>query len=621
MTSPNNPVNPEPGMEVITNERTVRDGFKRLILEANTHTRRLDKLDDIDRDKQINADLNKRIEQADDPFVKSSLWFKLFRTFEIQAELLPKTTATKKDGDPVILNTVDSTKDLIFEDGNYDDTYIDINNDGFRKEGITFVEIGFNNVANFISLKRHEFSNVFTDYDKDKMANDQSDEDPKGARWAAVRVGMEMGQALQMYPHLEGKIQKGDFLAAERTGVLNANAGNSFSPTANDKVWLYFCWSIINKDPQSMVFVGGNAEVAEYHEGKDYPYWVKRNSGEEYGFVPIIDMHFTRTGGEGMCTMSQIGVMADVAGADQKISNISLPGIKKVVNKIIAVWGPEGSEDSGADAETRDEIMLAQERQALGINPVIPLPAGTQIDTISPDSGIIGEYKAARSEIYAMASDRFDIDFVRLSNDDVKATVFVGKTKTEIQAISGLYKLNRGAFNKIAEYSVALAAKNWKTTDERSITVTLDKTTEDTTSVNASVVMAALEDWTGRFVTDVDIKIPLSTSDKSDVMQNLANEEFGIFYGRPWKSIDEINRDLTNLNERARLAGLEDKYKIKDLLAKAEAMLATNPAAASATIPSNGAAGAAGQPMNLDTVNQDVAKELAPQTALAEAGV
>lgn len=615
-----NYINSDPSAKKGT-EKSTKDKFQDLILASARHQRRLTKLSDIDRDKKINKELTKRIEQADDPFVKSSLWFKLFRTFEIQSELLPKTTATKKGASFAELNIVDSSKDLIYEDGNYGDTYLKVNNDGYRKEGITFVEIGYNQTDDFIALKRHEFANVFTDYDKDTIATDQSDEDPNSARWAAVRVGMELGQALQIYPEMEGKITKGDFVAQERSGVLNSTAGNTFSPTATDKVYLYYCWSIINDEPEMIVFCGGNAEVAEYHKGKDYPHWVKRSNGKAYAYVPLVDMHFTRVG-EGICTMSQIGVMADVAGADQKISNIALPGIKKVVNKIVAVFGPEGMEAEGADAYVRDALMLAQERQSLGINPLVPLPAGTTMQTISPDSGIIGEYASARQQIYEIASDRFDIDFQRLSNDDVKATVFVGKTKTELQAISGLYKLNRSGYNRIAEYSIGLAANNWRITEERTVDALINEASDDSVKLNASVVIASLKDWTGRFTTDVDIRIPLSTADKSAAMLDLNGEEFNIYYGRPWNTIEEIQRDLIKLNQRARLAGLEDYYKMSDLLKKAQSIVQKNAAAAQTALGQQEQSGVnPGEGASVDNVNQDVQAELAPQRALAEAGV
>ncbi len=621
MSPSGNAVDPQPGITYNVDEISVRNSFKELISKANIHPRRLKKLSDITRDKEIAASLTNRIEQSDDPLMKSSLWYKLFRTFEIQAELLPKTTASKKDASDIELNVVDCTKDLIYEDGDFDATYLRVSNDGFRKEGITFVETGYGGEDDFITLKKHQFANVFTDYDKDTISSDQADLNSDAARWAAVRVGLELGDVLQLYPQLEGKVQKGDFLVTERTGALNATAGNTFSPTATDKVWLYYCWSIIQNEPQMIVFVGGNAEIAEYNVGKNYPYWKKRINNKEYAHVPIVDLHFTKVG-EGICTMSQIGVMADIAAADQKIANISLPGIKKVVNKIIAVFSPEGADIEGSDAAIRDSLMLAQERQSLGINPVVPLPAGTTMETIAPDSGIITDYQAAKNIIYDVASDRFDIDFQRLSNDEVKATVFVGKTKTEIQAIGGVYKINRNGYNRIAENTVALAARTWKMTESRNIKITIDEAAEDSIELNASVVMGALRDWTGRFVTDVDIKIPLSNADKSAALVDLDNQEFGIFYGRPWKSVEEIQRDLVGLNRRARLAGLEDDYRVASLLKKAEAILKTNAEAAAASIPRPGQVNETEKSgAMVDNTNRDIAAELAPQTALAEAAV
>lgn len=586
--------------------------FKAKIEKANNHKRRIDKLSIIERDKEIFSNLSKRIDKSARPFVKGSLLHILFRAYEIQAELLPATRAKKEHGDFVELSIADSCKDLIYDDGNVDELYTKLVNDGFRKEGVSFVNIGYSDIGERLSFLRPEFVDVFVDYDKDTLAESQSDDNPNAGRWCAIRVGMTYGQALRDHPDMEGKIEKGDFLSANNLQSRNSEQGGNVALDKNDKVYMYFCYSIEDKEPEMVVFVGANAAVVDHAKGSKYEYKVRRSNGKDYAHLPLIDWHFTNIG-EGICTNSMIGEMADIANSDQRILNLGIPGLEKVVNKIIAIFGADVDQLNGANRTIRDEIMLARERQVAGVNPIVPLPAGADIKTIEPASNVVSDFMNIKQIMADIASDRFNVDFSRNSADEVKATVFVGKTKAEIQAVQGLYKLNRHKFDRMAEYSVSLASRLWNTTDKRQISVVIDTETGDTVKRSIGELIVTLKSWGGRFVTDIDLKIPLSVADKSQAIVDLETQKTNIFYGKPWQSIAEIKDELVVLGERARLAGLDDLYSLSVLVDKARAILAgrNNMQAMGMKDAVKGE--------GLDALPDDVEEELSPNKELAVA--
>lgn len=599
----------------------ISEYFRSKINASSIHTRRLDKISDIKRDKDIDNNLRKRIDKSDDPRVKTSLYFKLYRTFEIQSELLPNTRPVSEKWGSVELAAISSLKDTIYMDGMYADLFQMIVNKRMRTDGATFVEIGFSPDGSFIKPKAHQFANVFTDWDADYMAVDERDTGEEYAKWIAFRVRMSKERAKKTFP--DKVFQTGDFLPDMTYGAENKNAGGQMQANDPDSVSFYYCYSI-EDTPQYCILAGSGATVIDEGEGKEnYMRFIKRANGKEYAFLPAVDLHFTRVGA-GLCTMSMVGMMADIANSDQRINDIALPALKKVVNKIVAVFGTAGASLDGLEERAREEILMGLERQTLGINPIIALPNGTSMQTISPDAGVINDFIAVDGILMGKANSRFDIDFVKLSNDDVKATVFVGKTKAELQAISAVYKINRGALNRMADYSLALA-KFWRLDDKRDVKVQVDDETGYSVSISLDEMLLSIQEWDGNFETDVDLKMPLSTGDKSDAIVQLEAQKQNIFYGKRFSSLDEIIDEIDLLIQRAVMAGLEELYKKPVLIKKAQAILnARNGAAIGNAMPAaafgGGGMGSSGK-TGFDNVNKDVSQELAPQTMLAESGM
>ena len=194
--------------------------------------------------------------------------------------------------------------------------------------------------------------------------------------------------------------------------------------------------------------------------------------------------------------------------------------------------------------------------------------------------------------------------------------MFVGKTKTELQAIAGLYTINKTKFDLMAEYVMALASRHWNLNDARIIQVAI--TEEDFIPLTIGRSLEVFQESGIYFDTDVDLRLPSSTTDKANAMTEMEQLVFSTFYGRPFTTTEEINLEIQALAYRARLRDIDEVYTVASLEKKARAILSSQQA------PQESQMGQGAQPSSPDVqnpANEDVAKELSPNKALAEAAI
>lgn len=586
--------------------------FLEKIWTQETSPRRSRKIVEIQRDKAIYNAIIRRTENMQEAEIKSSLPHKLFRAYEIQADHLPHTIPDDDTGESqVVLNMVESVKDVLYADANMDSILLDIIQNGSRTDGTIPVQIGFNDDGDFVSVRTIEFANFYTDYDKDKLAEDSSDENPRYARWCAVKVGMNRKQFNGAFPDFADKVEAGDPTIDTVVGATNATVNNK--QTHKDEIFVVYAYSLENKG-KYVVFAGAKADLLLKEEGADYKYKYKKLNGKEYCFLPF-GIFRQSTLGEGICAMSQVGLLADLARIDQDITTTAMPVITRAVNQILAVFSADSGTSGGAMKKQLDQ---AWKLQRMGRPSLMTFDAEAKIQSIAPDAGIINSFQAARDLIYRMAGDRFGVNFFDLANTEEKSTIFIGKTKAEMQAINAWFRINRKEFDGLAKKMVALSAKYWKK-DNRKIAVLLDEGTGDTTTLDLRTALDSIKEWGGRFKTDVDLKMPLSTSEKNDVLVGLSIEKNNIKYQIPWESPEEINTDIDTLIARARISGVEDYFRKADIMK--EIMIIYNRKM-------GGLQTGEGQPEDvemmgegLNPANEEVARELSPNKFLAEAGL
>lgn len=588
--------------------------FVELQEKAANNTIRVDKLEDIEEDKEIMDELMNRLPTTLNPVAKPSLYFKVLRVYDVQADLLPSTKAVKERGSQFDINLVNSIKDEIYNDVGMQDVYQDIIR-SFKTEGSAIVQIGFDDDGELIPVERCELAEIYFDPSVSYFASDSSQKG-RVAKWIVREVLVQYSEFLELFPDSEGEITEGSPGMKETREVFEANFEAKID--LSTEIGIHYAYSITDpKNPVMIVYAGGNSRIVQPAlEGKDYPYWRKRTNGKEYAFLPFVDFHYS-TVKRGFYSISIIGMMKDLAEAYRKILNSALPIFQKTVNKILLLFGGGNEQlvgDPGVSGSTVEELQIAMEQQQLGMNPYVNLPESTRIDTLSPDPGIFQDFTLAKRAIFEEASDRFDINFLQLSTTEATATVFIGKTKTELQAISGLYKINRSGFNRLAEYTVALASKFWNKTDKRLISVAVDESGEDEVSVGVGEAVLSIREWSGSFETDVDLKMPLSTADKASALNELSAAFNNLFYAVPWTTVEEIEQDIDILVKRADLKEMGDLFSKPRMLAKARKVLESRQPPEPPQ--PEEVAELAGAEQNVD-----VRRELAPQTALKEAGI
>lgn len=581
----------------------VVSSFLQLFEKYRIQKDRLDKIEEIEEDNGILEDLTARLPSADRPQMKPSMYFKLMRMYDVQASQIPKIKPVKEGAATVELNIVDAAKDVLFSDAGVDEVWYDVLQ-SFKAEGTAIVQLGYNEDGDLIPVERCQLAEVYFDASKTTIA---ADSEKKGRTIKTIirEITMTYSDAIDMYPELKGKLTVGAPATSEDFRDVKQATDDAIIQD-DDKVTIHYSYSIQNsKKPIMAIYAGGSSTIVEKHEGKDYPFWRKMKNGKEVPFLPFIDFHFSSVK-RGLYSVSMIGMMKDAGEAYRKILNASLPAFSRAVNPIVMLLG-------ATEERTVEEMKLASELQDLGVNPTIAVgEENVRMQTVAPQ-GIFQEFEAARTVVFRDLAMRYDVNFQALEEQEQTATEFVGKTKSEIKAIAGLYTINKTAFNRLAEYITSLAARYWKNSDQRPMEIVVSEEDEDTIELKVSEAMITLKEWTGSFETEVDLRIPASTADKATAITEILAELGQLFNTIPFSTMEQATPFLDLLFEKISLRELNNAVSRAELLKMANSLIETRTQVqAPQDIPQ--------QPQATEQ-NQDVAAELAPQSFLAESGL
>jgi len=581
----------------------VVSSFLQLFEKYRIQKDRLDKIEEIEEDNGILEDLTARLPSADRPQMKPSMYFKLMRMYDVQASQIPKIKPVKEGAATVELNIVDAAKDVLFSDAGVDEVWYDVLQ-SFKAEGTAIVQLGYNEDGDLIPVERCQLAEVYFDASKSTIA---ADSEKKGRTIKTIirEITMTYSDAIDMYPELKGKLTVGAPATSEDFRDVKQATDDAIIQD-DDKVTIHYSYSIQNsKKPIMAIYAGGSSTIVEKHEGKDYPFWRKMKNGKEVPFLPFIDFHFSSVK-RGLYSVSMIGMMKDAGEAYRKILNASLPAFSRAVNPIVMLLG-------ATEERTVEEMKLASELQDLGVNPTIAVgEENVRMQTVAPQ-GIFQEFEAARTVVFRDLAMRYDVNFQALEEQEQTATEFVGKTKSEIKAIAGLYTINKTAFNRLAEYITSLAARYWKNSDQRPMEIVVSEEDEDTIELKVSEAMITLKEWTGSFETEVDLRIPASTADKATAITEIIAELGQLFNTIPFSTMEQATPFLDLLFEKISLRELNNVVSRAELLKMANSLIETRTQVqAPQDIPQ--------QPQATEQ-NQDVAAELAPQSFLAESGL
>jgi hypothetical protein len=602
-----NILNPEPNVENPVDDRDheLVESFLEEYSKYSVQTDRLSKLEEIEEDNQILEDLTARLPQGDRPQMKPSMYFKLLRIYDTQASKLPKIRAKREGADIAELSLVDSVKDILFDDAGMDEVWYDCLQ-GFKAEGSSVVQVGFNDDGDIIPVERCQLAELYFDATRTSIASD-SEKKGRNIKTLIREVSVTYADFIDMYPEMEGKVQPGSPGNEERKDVFQAT--DQALVDKSDRVGIHYAYSIQDrKNPVCVIYAGAGATIVEKQEGKEYAFWKKLSNGKDVPFLPFVDFHFSSVK-RGFYSVSMIGMMKDAGEAYRKILNASLPVFSRAVNPIIMLLGSK-------EQRTLEEMKMASELQDLGLNPTIAVGEdNVAMQTVAPQ-GVFQEFEAARTAVFRDLAMRYDINFQSLEEVEQTATEFVGKTKTEIKAIAGLYTVNKPAFDRLASYMVALAAEYWKVTDKRILDVVVDEEDGDTIGVEMGQALTALKDWSGSFETEVDLRVPSSTADKATAITELLTELTNFLNTVPFSNEDEAAPFIALLEEKIALRELDQVITRPRLKKMVQSLIARRSGPQEATgIP---------QQTSVDENSleaQDIQRELAPQSFLADSGL
>ena len=527
--------------------------------------------------------------------VRSGAFYKIMRVFDIDAKELPKVKPVDENANLTKLSIVDAAKTKIWEDGGVQDVWDDVRH-RFKAEGTAIVQIGYDKQSgDYIPMECCDLSECYFDASMQHLAGD-SRRLGKTIKTFIRSVQVPWGEFISLYPDYADKVNVGSPSEEVERDTQNKTLESEDYSGTKDKVVIHFAYSIKDAaNPIMCVYAGSNRVLLDKAEGEQYPFWIKRDTGD-HPFVPFIDAHVSNVR-RGFYSPSAIGLMKDKTKEIEKIFFYSIPMFRKAVNPILLLLGSK-------DERLQEEIALASEMQGMGHSYIIPTNENVQVSEIKPQS-VFNDVESARVLLSRELSAVFGFNVQELEEVEQTATEFVGKSKAELKAISGLFKTNSGFFEKMAEYSVALAAKFWKTNDDRLVKFQDELGSSNTTDMGTAIFM--LKEFTGSFKVETDLKMPVSTADKRQANQMLIGMVNNLLAASPQMSKEAIDMQVEAIEFEASLSDMDHIYSKPKLNAMFKAQK-TPVALASPKV-------------QREQVNQEMQNELAPQTFLAQAGL
>lgn len=468
--------------------------------------------------------------------MKGTLYFQIMRKYDESGIKLPKIKATKKGRNDADTQMVTAVKDHIFDVGEFEDAYEDVF-DGFKAEGTVVMQIGF--VDDRISYEKVDLMDVHFDPIGITINNGKSRRKGRTIKWAVRSVEMEYKDFIEMFPEFAGKVAQGSPQSeTSQSQGTDDLPDESLRTSIGSRITVHYAYNIGSLEPVMAIYAGGSATLIEKKSGKDYPFF--DTSGK--AFLPFEIFQFVRSPSNGLYRPSIIGIIKDGAEALKRMMNQALPNIARSVNPYVFLFGT-------TDDRIREEMKVYNQMQELGQTPIIM--AGDQqvsMQNVAPAS-VFNEFEGFKKIILDDMGARIGLNLRVFEEVEQTATEFVGKDRQENTSISSLNRVNKRTFEGIAEKSIALAQRFWKSNDETEINLSITTTNgvQEDLPIPFKALLELLKEWDGKFIADTDVKSPMTEQERS-------------------QGIDEINAQLSNILNATNFTTKEQIKPTVDLL-------------------------------------------------------
>lgn len=573
-------------------------------------TIRVDKMRRVEDDYEYLEKLQNDLDTSKRPKVKSSMLFFALNSFDSDIINLPKIAPTGNVLQATDRNLIDAIREEIFEDSGMDEVWSDILY-SFKAEGTAIVQLGFDGDDSVIPIEKCDLAELYFDSKLPKLAG-KNVRTGKMVKTIIREVVMSYSEFVSKFPDHEGWVMVGSPTSAVQSLLDNQTVFKDGQVDQNGDVHVFYCYSIAKeKNPVMLVFAGGTAAIIDRKAGKEYPFYEVMPNGKRRPYLPFVDFHFSNVR-RGFYSMSILGMLKDISESYEKGFNAILPVFHKAVNPIVMLFG-------NSDERINEEIQIASELQALGDTPIISIGSeNVDMKTLTPGEGVFSALEQLRIVSLRDATQRFGINFQALEEVEQSATEFVGKTKATAVAKNAIYKINARGLSRLAKLITQLAILYWKSDDSRLVKFDITEDGTISEAIPMGELLILLKEMTFDFDVETDIRIPMSTQDKDQAMQEMENSVRLLFYNTPFQSVEEIMPEIEALYARAVFRNMDNIYTKKRLVDKANIII--NARTQAIAPEQNTSSPQEGQPIEKQ-LSQDIKKELAPQTFLSQANL
>ena len=569
--------------------------------EWSNSTERVNHLNQVQDDRETASQLKETIDPRK---MRSPIMYKAKLAYDVQARHMPYISPYKAGKYRDDLAIIDSYKDLIFSKLNIARVFSSTVEQSFV-DGQTWIHIGTDEgVMTFDILDPNlvVFDPQAIGYCHNYLDRSNSH------KMIARRVMYTQEEFNEAYPKLAGTSGVPYDMNAElgKTAEQRVNDADKDQIVAVDYIYGATCFD----EPFMLAIAGSDGTVISELRGKDYKSFKKTMFGEE-AFLPFVNFDMT-TYRQGAFPMSIVSLLREVDAKYHKFISSAVSSFNKIMSKKYALVG-----QGAGDVDVQEELKNAEIANSKGYDYMMAFESGGNLDikSFGADAKVINEYMAIRDTLLREASTISGINFMLHSEQDLKATVFLGKNKSELQAIGAVYKINEECFfNRLADIVVNTSKdKSFKKLIKNaSMSLSVGGETIELGVLELSGVIDA---WDGEFRTDTDLKVPASTSDTLKALQIGRAAFTNLLYATPFQSIEEIKPLLNSMAKEANMMSIDDVFGMESLVSATQSIIDQRSAQAEAM-------NAQSEPTQQGEVGSEEAnKELSPNTALAEANI
>ena len=421
-----------------------------------------------------------------------------------------------------------------------------------KTDGMAFIHLGFRDGE--INFQRRECADVIFDPDCTDFNGDPSSDDSPAC--AVVRFRYNYQKGLAVVKGLTGADWTGKIVP----GVPSANdqefrnLNDKYSNGEKglpDDMTIDFGYHL--QTDKFIVIAGSSA--TKIMEGP-IPFKVRNKRGKLVKRIPVLAFEFSDEK-KGPYPISLYSIIKDVAVQYTDALDRAFQHFKINMNPYLFLFTDAGS-------TILKQMRQATKNQDLGAPPLILAPTGENVrmESVDPNADVFTQLQRFRDIAQDALGARLGMNFRQQEQVRQTFSEFERKNQFENQAIAFVNRVNKKAHSMMANYTFDMIRQHGEVPTDEKLLVTFKTEDGDEFSeeLKFSTAIEAVRDWNGTFDVDVNIKLPVTSTEKMATINEI-NAIMSADIVNTMITTPDMGRMKTDVVwEKVRLRDLEDIF-------------------------------------------------------------